>query len=93
MKNFNELSNELTLVDFYTSWCGPCKMISPILEQLKNIDVIKVDAEEETEISNKFKITAVPTLVLIKDKKEIARTQGYHDLEELEKWIEDNKNN
>lgn len=92
MKKFNELSNELTLVDFYTTWCGPCKMISPVLEQLKNIDVIKVDAEEEAEIANKFKITAVPTLVLIKDKKEIARTQGYHDLEELEKWIEDNKN-
>lgn len=92
MKKFNELSNELTLVDFYTTWCGPCKMISPVLEQLKNIDVIKVDAEEEAEIANKFKITAVPTLVLIKDKKEIARTQGYHDLEELKKWIEDNKN-
>lgn len=92
MKKFDELSNELTLVDFYTTWCGPCKMISPVLEQLKNIDVIKVDAEEEAEIANKFKISAVPTLVLIKDKQEIARTQGYHDLEELEQWIEENKN-
>lgn len=92
MKKFDELSNELILVDFYTTWCGPCKMISPILEQLKNIDVIKVDAEEEAEIANKFKISAVPTLVLIKDKQEIARTQGYHDLEELEQWIEENKN-
>lgn len=87
MKKFNELTNELTLVDFYTTWCGPCKMIAPVLEQLKDIDVIKVDAEEERELSSKFSISAVPTLILIKDKKEIARTQGYHDLEELENWI------
>lgn len=87
MKKFNELTNELTLVDFYTTWCGPCKMIAPVLEQLKDIDVIKVDAEEERDLSNKFGISAVPTLILIKDKQEIARTQGYHDLEELENWI------
>ena len=87
MKKFNELTNELTLVDFYTTWCGPCKMIAPVLEQLKDIDVIKVDAEEERELSTKFSISAVPTLILIKDKKEVARTQGYHDLEELENWI------
>lgn len=91
MKKFNELTNELTLVDFYTTWCGPCKMIAPVLEQLKDIDVIKVDAEEDRELSSKFSISAVPTLILIKDKKEIARTQGYHDLEELEKWINNYK--
>ena len=68
MKKFNELTNELTLVDFYTTWCGPCKMIAPVLEQLKDIDVIKVDAEEERELTNKFGISAVPTLILIKNK-------------------------
>ncbi len=87
MKKFNELTNELTLVDFYATWCGPCKMIAPVLEQLKNIDVIKVDVDEERELTNKFGISAVPTLILIKNKEEIARTQGYHDLEELEAWI------
>lgn len=87
MKKFNELTNELTLVDFYTTWCGPCKMLAPVLEQLKDIDIIKVDAEEERELSMKFGIQAVPTLILIKDKQEIARTQGYHDLDELENWI------
>lgn len=91
MKKFDELTNDLTLVDFYTSWCGPCKMLAPVLEQLKNIDVIKVNVEEEIELGDKFKIYAVPTLILIKDKKEIARTEGYKDLEELEKWIEENK--
>jgi len=87
MKKYDELTNDLTLVDFYATWCGPCKMLAPVLEQLKDIDVIKVDAEEERELSYKFSISAVPTLILFKDKQEIARTQGYHDLEELQNWI------
>ena len=87
MKKFNELTNDLTLVDFYATWCGPCKMIAPVLEQLKDIDVIKVDVDEERDLAIKFSISAVPTLILIKDKQEVTRTQGYHDLEELENWI------
>lgn len=87
MKKFNELTNDLTLVDFYATWCGPCKMIAPVLEQLKDIDVIKVDVDEERDLAIKFSISAVPTLILIKDKQEVARTQGYHDLEELKNWI------
>ena len=62
-------------------------MIAPVLEQLEDIDVIKVDVDEERELAVKFGIQAVPTLVLIKDKQEIARTQGYHDLEDLKNWI------
>lgn len=87
MKKFNELTNDLTLVDFYATWCGPCKMIAPVLEQLTSVDVIKVDVDEERELTMKFNISAVPTLILIKDKQEIARIQGYHDLDELENWI------
>ena len=87
MKKFNELTNELTLVDFYATWCGPCKMIAPVLEQLTDIDVIKVDVDEERELTMKFGISAVPTLILIKNKVEVARTQGYHDLDELNSWI------
>lgn len=87
MKKYSELTNELTLVDFFATWCGPCKMIAPVLEQLEDIDVIKVDVDEERELAVKFGIQAVPTLVLIKDKQEIARTQGYHDLEDLKNWI------
>ena len=65
MKKFNELTNELTLVDFYTTWCGPCKMIAPVLEQLKDIDVIKVDAEEERELSSKFSIFLTPVIFIL----------------------------
>ncbi len=87
MKKYSELTNELTLVDFFATWCGPCKMIAPVLEQLEDIDVIKVDVDEERDLAVKFGIQAVPTLVLIKEKQEIARTQGYHDLEDLKNWI------
>ena len=88
-QEFNELmgSNKTVLVDFFATWCGPCKMIAPVLEQLEDIDVIKVDVDEERELAVKFGIQAVPTLILIKDKQEIARTQGYHDLEDLKNWI------
>ena len=91
MKKFSELTNELTLVDFYATWCGPCKMIAPVLEELKSAEVIKVDVDEERELTMKFGISAVPTLILMKNKEEVARTQGYHDLEDLEKWINEYK--
>ena len=91
MKKFSELTNELTIVDFYATWCGPCKMIAPVLEELKGIEVIKVDVDEERELTMKFGISAVPTLILMKNKEEVARTQGYHDLEDLENWINEYK--
>ena len=87
MKKYNELTNELTLVDFYTTWCGPCRMLAPILEEIEGIDVIKVDVEEERELGLQYGINVVPTLVLLKDKKEVSRKQGYMDLDELNNWI------
>ena len=87
MKKFNELTNELTLVDFYTTWCGPCRMLAPVLEQVESVDVIKVDVEEERELGLQYKINVVPTLVLLKNKEEVSRKQGYMDLEELNNWI------
>ena len=87
MKKYNELTNELTLVDFYTTWCGPCRMLAPVLEAVEGTDVIKVDVEEERELGLQYGINVVPTLVLLKDKKEVSRKQGYMDLDELNNWI------
>ena len=87
MKKYNELTNELTLVDFFTTWCGPCRMLAPVLEQVESVDVIKVDVEEERELGLQYKINVVPTLVLLKNKEEVSRKQGYMDLEELNNWI------
>ena len=87
MKKYNELTNDLTLVDFYATWCGPCRMLSPVLEEVTEIDVIKVDVDEERELSLQYKINVVPTLILLKDKQEVSRKQGYMDIEELNNWI------
>ena len=91
MKKYNELTNELTLVDFFATWCGPCWMLAPVLEELEGIDVIKVDVEEERELGMQYKINVIPTLVLLKDKKEVSRKQGYMSLEELNSWINEYK--
>ena len=91
MKKYNELTNELTLVDFFATWCGPCRMLAPVLEELEGIDVIKVDVEEERELGMQYKINVIPTLVLLKDKKEVSRKKGYMSLEELNSWINEYK--
>lgn len=87
IKNLNELSQDLTLIDFYATWCGPCRMLTPILEQVDFVDVVKVDVDEARELAMQFKISVVPTLVLFKNNVEIARKEGYMTLDELEKWV------
>ena len=92
--NFNEIisNNNLVLVDFYTEWCGPCKMLAPIIAEIKEelkdkVYVIKVNVDEEEDLSNKFGIYSIPTLVLIKGGKEIDRKVGYNTKQILIDWI------
>ncbi len=88
IKTFEELPEELTLVDFYATWCGPCRMLAPVLEKLsKTRNIIKVNTDEAEELSEKFEIQVIPTLILFKDKTPIARREGYATEEDLEKWI------
>lgn len=87
IKNLNELSQDLTLIDFYATWCGPCRMLTPILEQVDFVDVVKVDVDEARELAMQFKISVVPTLVLFKNNVEISRKEGYMTLDELERWV------
>ena len=92
--NFNEIisENKLVLVDFYAEWCGPCKMLAPIIHEIKEelsnkVYVIKVNVDEEEELSTKFNIFSIPTLVLIKDGKELDRKIGYNTKQILVDWI------
>lgn len=73
-KNFTELTeaNGLVLIDFHATWCGPCKMMSPILNELANeietdLTIVKVDVDSERTLAAKFQIQSIPTLVIIKD--------------------------
>jgi thioredoxin len=92
--NFEETinSNKIVLVDIYTTWCGPCKMMMPILEQLgehytENIIISKLDAESNMNVSTQLNVRNVPTLILFKDGKEVERQMGAKNKTELINWI------
>ncbi len=72
------------LVDFYATWCGPCKMIAPILEEISSsIDVLKIDTDEVPELAEKYGIMSIPTLIYFKDGKETTKSVGYVTKEEI----------
>lgn len=94
MELINLIDEDLTLVDVYASWCGPCKMISPNIEKVKEmlgIKVIKIDADENLDVVKEYSISSIPTLMLFKNKKLISTTVGYHTVEELMEFINNNK--
>lgn len=88
-ENFDEVVSKGTvLVDFFAVWCGPCKMLAPELEKVSSkITVVKVDVDENLELSRRFGVMSVPTLVLFKDGKQVNMNIGYMPAEEIEKWI------
>ena len=81
------------LVDFFATWCGPCKMMAPVLEELEksrgDILVGKVDVDEQGTLARQYSISAVPTLVLFKDGREVKRNSGFLPKEALERFIDE----
>lgn len=76
------------LLDFFATWCGPCKMLAPILEEIAKenagkIKVCKVDVDEEGELATAFRVQSIPTLVAFKDGKAINMVVGYRKKEDL----------
>ena len=91
-KQFNEFIQEgKVLIDFFATWCGPCKMLSPVIEQVANehpeLKVVKVDVDEAPAIAAKYGIQAIPTLFLLKDGKTVANSMGYINKNQLENFI------
>lgn len=80
---FGLVEKGIYLVDFYTEWCGPCKMLSSILEEIDYMDIIKVDAEKFNDLSMKFGIMSVPTLLFFKDGVVMKKEIGYRTPEEI----------
>lgn len=83
MERFEDLitSNIPVLVDFFAEWCGPCKAMKPILEELKEIKgekvrIVKVDVDKHKEIATYYQIQSVPTLMIFKDGKQLWRQSG-----------------
>ena len=79
--NFNNaIENGTALVDFYADWCGPCRMVSPIVDEIaeerRDITVGKVNVDDENALAVKYGVMSIPTLIIFKDGKEAARIVG-----------------
>lgn len=84
-------TEKVVVIDFWATWCGPCKMMAPVVEEVaKNypdVKVCKVNVDEEPELSNAFKIVSIPTIVVIKNGEIIDSVVGYRPKEDIEKII------
>ena len=86
----------LALVDFSATWCGPCRMLEPVLEELSEemagkVDFYNADSDENMELAMAYRIASIPALLLLKNGEEVARTVGFQPKESLKKFIEDNE--
>ena len=94
-QNFEEevvKSEKVVLLDFWASWCGPCKMLSPtvdeVAEEIGNaVKVGKINVDEESDLASNYQIMSIPTLVVIKDGKEVKRSVGVISKEEVKKFV------
>ena len=85
---FNELiNNKLVLVDFYATWCGPCQLLSDVLEDLekenKDLTIIKVDVDKNEQLARKHSVISIPTIEIYKNKQLINKEVGYLSKEEI----------
>jgi thioredoxin 1 len=87
-----ETNNGIVLADFFATWCGPCKMIAPVLEELeqdmgKQIKIVKIDVDQNQETANKFGIMSIPTLLVMKDGKVVDTLVGLKSKEAIEEAL------
>lgn len=95
-ESFKDLvSNNIVVVDFFATWCGPCRMLTPVLEDLANdrsdVEIVKMDVDECEEVAKSYGIMSVPTLLLFKDGQMISKKVGFMPKEEITRWIEENR--
>lgn len=85
------ISKGVVVLDFYATWCGPCKMLAPELESLasknSNIVVCKIDVDNHSDLARRYGVMTIPTLVLYKDGVLVKKSSGYMPVDALEEWI------
>ena len=94
MSNFSEIinQNKPVLVDFFAEWCGPCKMMAPIIKEVKDslgdkVAILKIDVDKNPSVAAKYQVRGVPTFVLYKEGKQVWRQSGMINKSDLEKLI------
>jgi len=96
LKNENfqeEIKTGLVLVDFFATWCGPCKMQSAVLEEIENeVKIIKVDVDQHESLAREYSVMSIPTLILFKDGAVVTKNVGFMPKQALLSLIEENKN-
>lgn len=80
------------LVDFYATWCGPCKMLAPVLEEVApeypEIEFVKVNVDEHGELAQRFNVSVIPTVFVLKGENVLATTKGYMDADALRAFVD-----
>ena len=86
---------KVALLDVWATWCGPCKAIAPVVEELSEefagkVEFFKADADENPELAKKFRVMSIPNLMIFKEGKVASRHVGFQDAEELRNWVKAN---
>lgn len=91
-EDFNEVIKGTVLVDFNATWCGPCKMLKPVLEEIseeRSFKIVSVDVDNNMELAREYGVMTIPCLILFKDGKEIKRSVGLKTKEDIIKMMEE----
>lgn len=87
-ENFNEeINKEKVLVDFYADWCGPCRAMGEVLENINDLDILKVNVDEHSDLAQKYGVMSIPTVILFSKGEEIKKHVGYLSKEDLLSWL------
>ncbi len=95
-ENFNDLINkDIVLVDFFANWCGPCRMLSPIIDEIaedrNDFDIVKVDVDQNPNLAQQYGVMSIPTLMIFKNGKVVDIKNGFIPKEMLVDWINEHK--
>ena len=85
-----EIQGEVVLVDFYATWCGPCQMLAPVLEELDKkgkVKIVKIEVDSIPELARQFRVMSIPTVMLFKNGQFVKKQLGYMPLEALKEFV------